>query len=72
MSEPDVEERVSGDSRLHVGRWTHGGARGAGSTGNVWQEWGVGPPGLLAWLGDPPPVPSGRPFTVLVCSAGRC
>lgn len=53
-SEPDVEEQVSADSRMHVGRWTRGRARGAGSMGNVWQEGGVGPSGLPAWSGDPP------------------
>lgn len=48
-----MEERVSADSRLLVGRWTCGGARGAGSMGSMWQEWDEEPFGLLVCLGDP-------------------
>lgn len=43
----------SADSWWQVGRGTHGGSRGVGSVGSLWEEWGVDCVRLPEYLGDP-------------------
>ena len=69
ISDPDVDEQVSADSKLQMGKWTHGGSSEAGPMGSIKGEgsgvWNF----RCAW--ESHIVPSGRQLNILRCASGR-